>query len=409
MSLIQIIILVFICLILLFLSSFFSAAETAYSTVNKFTIEHNLKKKRLSAKLIRKHYKSFGWILATILFGNNFVNAGLSSLTTLMFTAYFANNDTLITLVSVLVITPVIVIFGEIIPKILAKKYAYGYLSKVVYVIEILTWIFLPLTFPFSKIVLSSKTAITEKEVKDLTHLAAKQKQIKDDEALLVHKSLELNSLELRQIMIKKQQFVTISAHENVAKALTIFKQSGYSRLPMLKNHKFIGVLILKNILNQNLDDLVENFNVEIPFLSKNMSVTKALEILRTEKSHIAFVGSNLQKSPSVTGLITLEDIFEEIFGEIYDEHDKERVINQIAPNKWIVDGSVPINHLENILHNVLFENKNNLTIKQWVQKRINKKIRLNYKYTYKNAVVFKVVFNKNNQTTKFEIRQKLK
>lgn len=400
-------ILIIISLVLLLLSSFFSAAETAYSSITKFTIEQNLKKNKYSAKLIKKHYKSFGWVLATILLGNNLVNVGIASISTLMFAIFFDNDSPLVTIVSIVVITPIIVVIGEIIPKLLAKRYAYGYLSKVVYIIEFLSWVLFPITYPFSKFVLFSKTNITEKEVKDIAHLAARQKEINDDEALIVSKALELNSLELRQIMVKKQNFVNVNANQSIVEALNIFQKSGHSRLPVIKNNRYIGILMLKNILFVK-SGVVEDYCLKVPLLSKNMSVTKALELLRSKKTHIAFVVNVYKTKKIISGLVTLEDIFEEIFGEIYDEHDQEKLIHQVAPNKWIVDGSVSMSSLASVLHQVSFDEVNGLTVKQWVQKRSNKKIRVHYKYIYKKIVIFRVIFNKQNQGTKFEVRQKL-
>lgn len=408
MSSTQIIILIIISLILLSLSSFFSAAETAYSSITKFTIERNLKRNKRSARLIKKHYKSFGWVLATILFGNNIVNVALSAISTIMFANFFSHNDTIATIVSTVVITPIIVVIGEIVPKLFAKKYGYQYLSKVVYVIDFLAWVIFPITYPFSKLVLSSKTNITEKEVKDIARLAAHQKQIKDDEALIVSKSLELNSLDLRQIMIKKQDFVDIKGHFTVAQALKVFQKTGHSRLPIFKNNDYSSVLLLKNIIYVDRNENVQTYETCIPILSKNLSVTKALEILRAEKSHIAYVFSMYKRRRSIVGLVTIEDIFEEIFGEISDEHDQIKLINQVAPNKWIVNGSVTMQQLEKVLYKVKFESKNEMNVKQWIQKKAKKKIKVNYKYIYKNSVVFRVVVNKKNQETQFEIRQKL-
>ncbi len=409
MSSTQIIILIIISIVLLLLSSFFSAAETAYSSITKFTIEKNLKKNKRSAKLIKKHYKSFGWVLATILFGNNIVNVALSSISTIMFAHFLSNNDTIATIVSTIVITPIIVVIGEIVPKLFAKKYGYQYLSKVVYIIDFLSWIIFPITYPFSKLVLSSKTNITEKEIKDIAHLAAHQKQIKDDEALIVSKSLELNSLDLRQIMIKKQDFVDIKAHFTIAQALKVFQKTGHSRLPIFKNNDYASVLLLKNIIYVDPNENVLKYAKSIPILSKNLSVTKALEKLRAEKTHIAFVFTMYKQKRSIVGLVTIEDIFEEIFGEISDEHDQIELINQVAPNKWIVDGTVLMQQLETVLHKIKFEHKNKMNVKEWIQKKCKTKIKINYKYTYKNSVVFRVIANKKNQETQFEIRQKLR
>jgi len=127
---------------LVFLSALFSAAETAYSSVSKVKINSEVIKKRRSAILIQKHYKSFGWTLATILIANNLVNIAASTIITYVLSSHLSGSNATATIISTFVMTPIIVIFGEIIPKLLAKKYSYGYLKKVVYIMEIFKWLF---------------------------------------------------------------------------------------------------------------------------------------------------------------------------------------------------------------------------------------------------------------------------
>ena len=135
--------------LLITLSAFFSGSETAYSSVSQSKIELNAKKNKRAAKLIKKHYRVFGQTLSTILIANNFVNILASTLMSYLVTTFFPESDNSVfySILATLIMTPLIVLFGEIFPKIFAKKYAYGYLTKVVYVIEILNFVFFSFHF----------------------------------------------------------------------------------------------------------------------------------------------------------------------------------------------------------------------------------------------------------------------
>ncbi|WP_128008739.1 hemolysin family protein [Mycoplasma sp. ATU-Cv-508] len=327
-----------VLILLLFFSMFFSAAETAYSSVSKYTIEKNLRKNRRSARLIKKHYKSFGWTLATILLGNNLVNIAFSSISTTLITNMVTGSDmvnsSFVPIIVTAIVTPIVVLFGEIIPKLLAKRYSYGYLSKIVYLMEFFNVLLFPFTFPFSRIALSSKTSITEKEIREILSIATRQKLIKQEGALVVSRAIGLNSLRAKDIMTLRKNFVYVKVDDTLEYLLEIFRRTGHSRLPVVRGHRFVGAVMLKDILHKNLGTAYDYIQ-KIPNVDKNLLVGKVLEKLRINKTHMAFVTTRKTQGNAVIGLVTVEDIIEEIFGEIYDEHDNSHLINQIAPNRW--------------------------------------------------------------------------
>ena len=399
------IILIAVLFALICLSSFFSAAETAYSSVKPAKIETKIKQGKKSALLIKKHYKSFGWTLSTILIANNLVNIGASSLTTFLFTKLLSN-DSLVTIVSTFAITPVIVIFGEIIPKILAKKYSYTYLTKIVYVLEVFNWIFFPVTFPLSKITLNSKVTNTETELKTLLRVARRERVLDRDEATIAQRALDLDSKIVKSVMTKKEDIVWVGSDATINQVQEIIAASGKSRILVKKASQFIGIVLLKDIAFKNPNERIDNYVMPLIKVSKSSLVTNALEKMRVNKAHIALVVQT-KTSDSVMGVITIEDILEELVGEIYDEHDELEPIREVAHYKYIAYGSAPIKDLSDEIE-VQFEDMDNMTVKQWIQSRITRKIKKGLKYEYKDLVAFKVLKNKNNEETIIQVIKKM-
>lgn len=386
-------------------SAFFSAAETAYSSVSSSKIEEGVAKGKKSAILIKKHSKKFGWTLATILICNNLLNISASALITFLFTKLMGATGT-VTIISTFVMTPIIVIFGEITPKLLAKKYSYGYLSKVVYLMEAFNIILFPITYPLSKIALQSSVTNSEVELKSLINLAKTEGVLDKNEATLASNALDLDSTTVAKVMTKRQNIKYVRYNDEVGTVLKKFEKTGFSRMPVKKDDVFCGVIILKDIFLKDKKAKISEYIVEINYVSQHMLATKALEQMRMLKSHLVLV-SNKQDSKRVVGIITIEDIVEELVGEIYDEHDEDVFVREIAHSKWTVIGSAPITELEEVLETDLEVESKDDTIKQWLQSRIKRKIHKGLKYTFKDDITFKVVKNHNNEETIIEVSKK--
>lgn len=396
-------VLILLLVFLIIFSAFFSAAETAYSSVSRSLIESESKKGKKSALLIKKHYKTFGWTLATILIFNNLVNISSSALVTYLFTKAMGASGAA-TIVSTFVMTPIIVVFGEIMPKLLAKKYAYSYLKKIALFMEVLNWAFFPITYPLSKVALQSKVTNSETELKNLIRLAKKEGVLDSNEATLTSKALDFDSIIVNKIMVKKADITFIKYGTKIKDAIIIFKNSGFSRIPVQKNGKFMGVLILKDIITEETEHKIDDCVIPIVSISKNIIVSKALETIRTINSHMVLV-TNSSKSNVVVGILTVEDIIEELVGDIYDEHDlKKSSIRQINHHKWLIYGSQKIGKVEEELNLKLQLENRDITLKQWVQSRINRKIKTGLKYNYKNKYKIHVVSNAKSKETIFEL-----
>ncbi|MDI4567762.1 MAG: DUF21 domain-containing protein, partial [Mycoplasma sp.] len=397
---------IFILVLCLVFSMIFSGAETAYSQINKYDLEKETASKTLNSRLIKKHYQSFGWTLATILFANNLVNIAISSIITFLFANKLGLGEAspLNIIISITVVTPILVIFGEICPKLLAKKYSYGYLIKVVWLMEFFRWLLLFLTWPFSRLVVIYKKIISEQEVKDIVKISAKQRGIKIEEAWYISKALELNDYEVQTIMVSKKNIVFVNSNTSFDQTLKIFEESGHSRLPIKHKNKYIGIVLLKDLIQKKRGDKLMDYCVDIPKISSYIKIPSAFEILRSNRSQMGFIKNNNR----IVGIVTIEDIIEEIFGEIYDEHDKTVPILQVGINKWIINGLVKIEEIVKDFP-LLKSDEDivaNQTIKQWVQTKSNNRLKKGYRYVYKNQLKFLILEN-NKNNTKFEITKK--
>lgn len=394
--------------ILIFLimgSAIFSASETAYTSLSRAKLEEEIRVGKKSALIVRKHIHKFGQTLATILICNTLVNIGSGSLVTYLLTDLLGATSS-VTLISTLVMTPILVIFGELIPKMLAKKSPLKYLKFLTYIIEVLNFVFWPLTFPISKITLSSKVTNTETDLLNLIRVATKEGVLEVQEATLAKNALELDSTKISEVMTKKKEFVQVLHSANVGQAKKIFKESGHSRLPVKQGSKFVGILLLKDIFFEQDEKFIEGFTKPIFYLSKNVLLSKALEKLRFNKTHIALVTES-SKSLNVLGLITLEDIIESLVGEIYDEHDKTQVVSEIAHYKWTILGNAPMQDVVKETKMKIKLEEQELSLKEFLQSKINRRVKKGLKYTYKETYVFKVLANKKNEETIIEITRK--
>ena len=396
----KIVLIVFLFFLLL-LSALFSAAETAYTSLNYFKLKNLNEKKPKSYKLMVKHLNSFGWILSTILIGNNLVNIAASTLISFLFSSFLPAETAAI--VATATLTPIIVIFGEVVPKIIARKYPIKYLVKVVYLMEFINWLFFPFTFWLKNIVKKSSKAYSEDELMNIIDQASKEKILENKEAILVKNALSLDSKSVKDVMLPMSETKSINIKASRKVILDTFIKNGLSRLPVISNKKVIGILTLKTFVSSKFTN-IKSIMIKPIFVSKNQLLSIVLEVLQKNKHHLAIVTPS-SNNDTFLGIITLEDIVEELIGEVYDEHDKTGLIREIGLDKFIASGSSSVKVLfNNFLKMKCPSDVNDENIKSWIQSRINRRIRKNLKYTWKKKVIFKVVSNKRQEETIFEI-----
>ncbi|WP_322875476.1 CNNM domain-containing protein [Mycoplasmopsis felis] len=401
MSFIYYLVIIPILIILFLLSSIYSGCETAYSTLPKSKIYEMVENKETSNKLISKHYNKYNRILTTILIGNNLVNV-ISSVLMGVFLGKLFTDETLIIIISTAIVTPLLVIFGEITPKLLARKNPKKFLQIFSWWIDLNYWVFWILTWPIHKLSKDVYITNSEEDLKSIINLAQSEGVLQTGESLLAKNALDLDSTKVLSHYIKLKDVTTLSYKANVSEAIHLFKETNYSRIPVEQNGQLIGILLLKDIFHLKKGKII-NYIKRVPLISSNSILSSALEKMRAARAQMGFVVEN-NNSTDVIGIITIEDIIEEIIGEIYDEYDDDEKIYEISLEKSRVRGDTLIGELFKQLEldpSLLEENEEQLTLYHWFAKKINKpKLYKTSKYTLKDKVSFKVLeTNKNKES----------
>ncbi len=355
MSTLEIIFLV-VVLVCILLSGYFSATETAFTAINKIRLRAKAEDGDKGAKRVLKLADNYDRLLTTILIGNNIVNILASSLFTLLMIALIPKNEGLATTLSTVILTVVILIFGEITPKVLAKEFPEGFARFSAPFINVLAWLLIPFTFLFGlwkKLLLKifkhkEDNAITDDELKILVEEAEHEGGINAQESDLIRSAIEFNDLEAKDILVPRVDVIAIDSQTPLTEVDKIFMETRYSRLPVYKDtvDNIIGILHEKDFIKQRLD---ENFSLEKAskpaiFVVSTTKISAVLQQLQKSKSHMAVVSGEFGDT---VGIITMEDILEELVGEIWDEHDEVLSdITQVSETEYKVLGSTSVNDL---------------------------------------------------------------
>ncbi len=342
-------IIIVICIVM---SAYFSATETAFSSLNRVRVKNMAEKGSKKAQLVLKMSENYDKMLSTILIGNNIVNIACSSLATVLFISLLKDDDLGAT-VSTVVLTVVLLIFGEISPKSLAKEYPEKFSMFSAPILRVIMTLLTPVNFIFMmwKKLLSlifkspEDTGITEEELLTIVEEAEQGGGIDKDESDLIRSAIEFNDLEVRDIFTPRIDVEAIPLSISKEDAAQVFSESGYSRLPVYDGSidNIIGILYLKDFYNSafNRKTSIESIIKPTIFVPKSKKIGDLRKELQEQQLHIAVV---MDEFGCTQGIVTLEDILEELVGEIWDEHDEiVREISQVDENTYIVSGKTNI------------------------------------------------------------------
>lgn len=349
----QIIFIVIIVVCLLF-SAYFSATETAFTAVNKVRLRAKADDGDKGAKRVLKLADNYDRLLSTILIGNNIVNILASSLATLLFVAWIQNNESLATTLSTLATTIIVLIFGEITPKTLAKEHPEGFARFSAPIINAFAYVLTPLNGFFwlwkkllAKIFKSKENnAITDDELIIMVDEAEQEGGINAQESSLIKSAIEFNDLEAKDILIPRVDVVAIDANTPFDEVSQIFLETSYSRLPVYEGSidKIVGILHEKDFIKQRNEEGFTLIKAAKPavFVVSATKIGSVLQQLQKRKSHMAVVSGEFGET---VGIITMEDILEELVGEIWDEHDEvESDVVAVNESEFKVLGSTSLN-----------------------------------------------------------------
>lgn len=317
--------------VLLLMSAFFSASETAFSTVNKIRLRHEADKGNKKAARALKIAENFDKTLTTILVGNNIVNILSASLGTIIFTELFGQAGVGI---STAVLTVLVLIFGEILPKSIAKEIPEklslafcGPLNFLIWILTPVSAVFMLLKKAVSKMNKSAaQPSVTEDELKYIINEIEEEGVLEEQESDLVKSALEFDEKTVEQILVPRVRVCAVDKDSDIAEVRDKFISEGYSRMPVYDQtiDNIIGIITEKDffrlILSNNDVHSIESIIQKPLHFTEFMLISEALREMQRTKQHIAVVNDQYG---GTCGIVTMEDIMEELVGEIYDESDE--------------------------------------------------------------------------------------
>ncbi len=319
-----------IMIVLIAMSAYFSATETAFSSLNRIRLKNMAENGNKRAALVLRLADRFDKLLSTILVGNNIVNIGVSSIATVLFINLCG--ETLGPTVATIVITVVVLIFGEITPKSLAKETPEKFAMVSAPVMSVLMVVLTPINYLFSlwktllsKIFRTDDTpSITEEELLTIVEEAEQDGGIGESESELIRSAIEFNDLQAVDIFTPRVDVEAVPLDADKQDIADKFAQTGYSRLPVYEDtvDTIVGIIHLKDFYVQvfHRDQPLESIIKPAVFITRSMKVYDLLRLLQKEKAHMAIIADEYG---GTVGVVTMEDILEELVGEIWDEHDE--------------------------------------------------------------------------------------
>lgn len=357
-SVVQIIVIV----ILVLLSGFFSSAETALSSVNRVRLRSLIEDGNKRAELVDKILENYSKMISTILIGNNIVNLGASSLMTTFVMEVFGNAYVAM---GTGILTLLVLLCGEIIPKTLAKTYAEKIALSYAFIIDKLMWILTPVIFVVDKLsgfIMKlmhidpnvKLDSMTETELKTYVDVSHEDGIIESEEREIIYNVFDFSDAVAKDIMIPRINMVTVDKDATYSELAKLFKEYMYTRIPVYEDDQdnMIGLVNIKDFLF--IEDK-QNFKVssilrKAHFTYEFKKTADLMLEMREKAYNVTFV---LNEYGACVGMITMEDLLEEIVGEIRDEYDddeKENIV-KIAENQYLVEGSMKIDDINDVLN----------------------------------------------------------
>ena len=336
------------------MSAYFSATETAFSSLNRIRIKNMAEKGNKRAGLVLKLSENYDGLLSTILIGNNIVNIASASLATVIFVKLLG--DEAGASISTVVTTIVVLIFGEVSPKSIAKESPEQFAMFSAPILNAFMVLLTPANYLFKQwkkllsvlIRTSGDSGITEEELLAIVEEAKQDGGIDEQEGSLIKSAIEFTELEAMDIATPRVDVTGIPVDADKEEIAAVFGETGYSRLPVYKDKidDIIGIIYQKDFYNQVYRGVCSVEAIVRPalYVAKSKKINVLLKELQKNKMHIAVV---IDEFGGTMGIVTLEDILEELVGEIWDEHDVVvQEIEKISDQEYLVLGNTSVEKL---------------------------------------------------------------
>lgn len=345
-------------------SAFFSGSEIAYTSLNKLRMKEDAEGLSMAEKVMRYIYKHYDRALSTILIGNNLVNIAATSIATVLAVNLAASMDGKITddmasTITTFVMTVLILIFGEITPKIIARRASEGFAKIAALPLRVLMVIFFPLVWLTTLIVDTMSVlwrkseeedvTITEEEFENILDTVEDEGVIDETQTDLLQSALEFTDLDASDILTPRIDVIGFEIHDSMEYILQTISETQFSRYPVYDRtiDHIVGVLIVKHLLKELMDDenvKLESLLLEPVYIPKTMKLHSIMNEFRRNQTHMAVVADEYG---GTMGIVTMEDVLEELVGEIWDENDD--IVNdwqEITENRFECSGDMNLTEL---------------------------------------------------------------
>ncbi|MBT8392603.1 MAG: HlyC/CorC family transporter [Ignavibacteriaceae bacterium] len=346
---------------LLILSAFFSGSEVAFFSLKQKKIEDAFRDSKLILRYANNLINAPRRLLVVILIGNTITNVAASIVAVAIALEIAAQNSisiNLILTIQIVLLTLIILLFSELVPKLFASKHPLLVMKITAIPLYLFSIVIYPIAesltelirFTTARITLDkSKTAITEKELADLAEISHERGTIEEEEQEIITSFVEFKSVLVSEVMTPRVDMTAVADNLTFDKLIETITKSGHSRIPVYKENldTIIGIIYAKDLLSYlgDEDSVVNespaNLVRQVIFVPERKKINEMLHEFQEKKTHIAIV---VDEYGGTAGLVTLEDIIEEVVGEIWDEYDEEEdAIQIISPNKFLVLGKVSV------------------------------------------------------------------
>ncbi len=366
--------------ILVLLSAFFSATETAFSSLNKTRLKTLANNGNTKAEKTLELAEAYDRLLSTILIGNNIVNIMSASLMTVICVTFFPIYGASI---STAVMTCIVLIFGEVIPKSIAKEIPETFAMFATSFISILMFIFAPINALFTllkKLLVKifkfeNDDSMTQEELLTIVEEAEQEGDLEEHESDLICAAIEFNDLDVRDVLTPRVDVVAIDIKMSLNEIDAIFKESGYSRLPVYENtiDNIVGVIHEKDFFHlfYTKKGTLKSIVTSVVYTNPHFKISTLLRQLQSAKMHMAVV---IDEYGGTSGIITLEDILEELVGEIWDEHDEiVEHFHKVDENTYAISCDTDLDDMFEFLNIETKEEYDIISVGGWVIHQLDK------------------------------------
>lgn len=380
-------------MVLIVMSGFFSATEMAFSSLNKIRLKNMVSDGNKKAKLALELVEDFDKMLSTILIGNNIVNIAATSIATVLFIELYGDIGATI---STVFMTVIVLIFGEITPKSMAKESPESFSIFSAPLLKFFITILTPINFIFtlwkkflSKVIkVDGDRKMTQDELMVLVDEVTQDGAIDEDEGRLLRSALEFTERSAEDILTPRIDLEAIPADSTKEEIALLFQESRFSRLLVYEDNidDIIGVVHLKDFYTEKgiTSKKLSEIMTEPVFVPKSIMISDLLKFLQKNKSHIAVVSDDYG---GTLGIVTMEDILEELVGEIWDEHDDVvETFTELTKNKYKVLCNTDLDTFLKFFD--IDYDEENSSVNGWVMEELGKIPEVGDKFSFKNLDV---------------------